>query len=252
MLKIAKLNDQPEIFHSIQGEGKNLGLPSVFVRLSLCNLNCVWCDTDYTWNWEGTDFKHAFDNRVGYSKFKKEDWITSPPTDELIRNISNFKCAHIVITGGEPLVQHKDLTAFVGALKESQPNFYHIEFETNGTIIPNEALDLLTDQYNVSIKLSNSGVDQKLRIVPDAIRYFVRSSKSNFKFVIDQASDLEEVLELISDYNIPKDRVYLMPQGTTADALDPKAAWLVEICKEHQLAFSPRLHIAIYGDKKGV
>lgn len=251
MIKLSKLNNQPEIFHSIQGEGKSLGRPSVFVRLSLCNLYCVWCDTDYTWNWVGTKFPHNNDALEGYTKFNKDDYILRLPDNEIIRYITAYNCPNIVITGGEPLVQKKDLTPLVKALKTLNPA-YHIEFETNGTLIPNTELDHYSDQYNVSVKLSNSKVDYTDRIVDEAIAFFARSPKANFKFVVDQVSDLAEILALQAAFNIANDKIYLMPQGTKVSALQSKEMWLVDICKTHNFNYTDRIHIRIFGDKRGV
>lgn len=251
MIKLAKLNNRPEIFHSIQGEGLNLGVPSVFVRLSLCNLYCIWCDTDYTWNWEGTVFPHNNDALPGYTKFKKEDYVLALPNDEIVAYIAAFNCPNIVVTGGEPLVQRKDLEPLLRELKAKDPG-YHIEFETNGTIAPHTALDQYSDQYNVSVKLSNSAVAYADRIVPEALAFFARSEKSNFKFVVDQESDLREILALKEEFGIRAGKILLMPQGTKASALKAKEQWLVDICKAYNFRYTDRLHIRIFGDKRGV
>ncbi len=251
MLKLAKLNGQPEIFHTIQGEGKNLGKPSVFIRLTLCNLYCVWCDTDHTWNWENTNYKHVNDAKPGYKKFKKEEQILSQTKEDLLEKVAAYQCANLVITGGEPLVQKKDLLPFLLLLKEQDPN-YHIEIETNGTLMPGEALDGLIDQYNVSTKLSNSGVTEQERLVEDVMYWFAYSPKSNFKFVIDTEKDLMEVAALDHKYGILPQNIYLMPQGTSAEALQEKGQWLVEQCKQHGYNYTDRLHIHLYGNRRGV
>ena len=194
-LKIANHNGEPEIFHSFQGEGNNIGVPAIFVRLSLCNLYCIWCDTDYTWNWEGTNYSHVNDEKSGYKKFKREDNILKLSAQDIFEEIKKYDCKDVIITGGEPLVQHKQLIELFRLLKGQD---YHIEIETNGTIIPNSELDELSDQYNVSIKLSNSNVLDTDRLVPNAIEFFRESKKSNFKFVVDSKNDMEEVLVAVN------------------------------------------------------
>jgi 7-carboxy-7-deazaguanine synthase len=251
MIKLAKLNNKPEIFHSVQGEGKNMGKPSIFIRLSLCNLYCQWCDTEYTWNWEGTSFKHNYDQLPGYKKHHKENLIELLSNEQILATVIEMKCNNIVITGGEPLAQQKDLRSLMKALKEQNPNT-HIEFETNGTLKPLPEVDMLADQYNVSIKLSNSNVALEDRIKPDAINFFAQSTKSNFKFVVDTEGDLLEILDLIKQYNINQQVVYLMPQGTTVASLKQKQQWIVEICKQNNFNYTDRLHIHIWGDKRGV
>jgi organic radical activating enzyme len=251
MIKLAKLNDKPEIFYSIQGEGKNIGKPSVFIRLSLCNLYCIWCDTDYTWNWVGTSFKHVNDTFKNYKKFNKKDLIVSLPNNDILSILSQFHCNNIVITGGEPFVQQKDLISLLTTMKNHNKN-YHIEFETNGTLLPSLEIDSLINQYNVSLKLSNSKVNFNDRINPKSIDFFANSQKSNFKFVIDSQEDLNEVLELLSKYNIKNTDVFLMPQGATVLGLKQKQNWLVELCKKYNFNYTDRLHIHIWGDKRGI
>ena len=127
-----------EIFKSIQGEGPHFGKPAIFLRTAQCNLKCIWCDTKYTWDWENYDF----------SKEVKEMTI-----DEIKESILEFGINHLVITGGEPLLQQDDLADLLSFLK---PDFY-VEIETNCTILPNKMLTDLVDQWNVSPKTENSG-----------------------------------------------------------------------------------------------
>lgn len=251
MLQIAQLHNRPEVFYSIQGEGKNIGKPSIFIRLSLCNLYCYWCDTDYTWNWENTDFVHQNDKLPSYRKFKPTESIMQLTIEQVITEIQQYSCQNLVFTGGEPLIQQKKLIPLLVKLKTLNPS-YHIEFETNGTISPKSELDQLVNQYNVSLKLQNSKVNPKERLKTQAIEFFAQSSKSNFKFVVDTPQDIDEVLEIIQKYAISPEKVYLMPQGTNPQILKEKQLWLVEICKKYLFNYTDRLHILIYGDKRGV
>jgi 7-carboxy-7-deazaguanine synthase len=251
MIKLAKLRDGPEIFLSIQGEGKSSGRPSIFVRLSLCNLHCFWCDTDYTWNWENTGYAHANDASDGYAKYKQDDNVILLSGADLMGRIASIDCDNVVITGGEPLLQRKELVPLLAGLKQSRPG-YHFEFETNGTLLPGADLDFLSDQYNVSVKLSNSRIEYKRRINEEAIGFFANSSKANFKFVMDAEEDVREVLELQEAFHIASGRIYLMPQGKNPETLKSKEKWLMEICAANDFNYTDRLHIRIFGDKRGV
>lgn len=226
-----------------------MGKPAIFIRTSLCNLHCIWCDTDYTWNWENTPFKHVNDSKNGYSKYEKKDWIVEIGAQEIIEELKNYPCKRVILTGGEPLMQQKELSELAQLL---HTDGYFIEVETNGTLLPNKDFDAQVDQYNVSPKLENSNNSTKLREKESAFKYFSNSEKATFKFVIDSPEDLDEVAHLINKYSISPNKVYLMPQGTTGVALNQKQQWLVEICKEHGYNYTDRLHIHIYGDKKGV
>lgn len=250
-MKLARLNGEPEIFHSIQGEGKNLGRPSVFVRTSLCNLHCHWCDTDYTWNWVGTPFLHEKDAEPGCQKFVKKDWVAEVTAAEIARKVLIFNCLNVVLTGGEPMMQQPGLVDLMEKLRDENPNFF-FEIETNGTLAAIEKLDFLANQYNVSPKLANSGNPEKLRDKTRAMQFFSKSKKANFKFVIASPDDLSEVFFLLKKYKIAAEKVFLMPEGTSREKLAERREWLVEICKKHHFNYTDRLHIQIYGSKKGV
>lgn len=248
ILKIAKPDLRPEIFYSIQGEGKNIGQPSIFIRTSLCNLHCIWCDTDYTWNWEGTRFAHYNDQQEGYQKFKMSEVIEEMTVKKVVDQVSEFPCKNIVLTGGEPMMQQDALVALMKQLGED----YWFEIETNGTILPDPAFDQLIHQYNVSPKLANSGNSQKLREKKKAYNFFSDSPKAHFKFVVASQTDLEEILLLIEKYTISPQNVYLMPEGNSAAQLQERQEWIIEVCKKYSFHFTSRLHVLIYGSKRGV
>lgn len=251
LLKLARLNGHPEIFYSIQGEGKSTGIPSVFVRTSLCNLHCIWCDTDYTWNWVGTRFPHLNDANPEYRKFSKKDWISACSIPSVVDKVSAFPCKNVILTGGEPMLQQAALVALMSALRKTSAEF-RFEVETNGTLVPTPAFDQGVDQYNVSPKLENSANPRRLREKPAALRFFAASPKANFKFVVSEKMDLEEVLMLLKSYRIAPEKVWLMPEGTHAADLASRREWLVEICKQYGFRYSDRLHVQIWGAKKGV
>lgn len=250
-LKLARLHGHPEIFHSIQGEGKSMGMPAVFIRTSLCNLHCLWCDTDYTWNWTGTRFRHQNDQKPGYTKFDKKAWIATCTLDEIVEQVIRFPCYNIILTGGEPMLQQPALTDLIGKLRQISPR-YRFEVETNGTLTPNGDFDEAVDQYNVSPKLENSGNPSKLREKPAAYRFFAQSKKACFKFVVAEKTDLDEVLKLLDRYAIPPEKVWLMPEGNNRRTLTKRRQWIVEMCKEHGFWYADRLHVQIWGSKKGV
>lgn len=245
-MKLAKLNGKAEIFHTIQGEGKNMGVPSIFIRSSLCNLHCSWCDTDYTWNWENTPF--ITDTNI---KYKKEDSIINLTPREIADIATTFNCKHVVLTGGEPLMHQKEFVELMQILRQIDDEYF-FEVETNGTLIPNPDFDELINQYNVSPKLSNSNNEKNLRLKPKALQFFAEQTKSVFKFVAQHARDLNEVLDLIEQYKIPNNQVYLMPEGRSPQELKDKAIWLVEVCKANNFVFTDRMHIHLFGQKRGV
>jgi len=250
-MKLAKLGDGPEIFHTIQGEGVSVGAPAVFIRASRCNLHCVWCDTDQTWNFEKTPWPHEKDAVPGYAKFKKEDVTFEIDPADAAERILAYDCPRTVITGGEPLLQQEGFLEMIGLIHERQPE-HLFEVETNGTKIPSPAFHEAVNQFNVSPKLSNAGMPESLRLNAEALAIFARSPKAWFKFVVAEPADLEEIKSLCAAYQLPRQRVLLMPEGRTCTELDRHAPWLAETCRDLGFRFSDRLHIRLWGDKRGV
>jgi organic radical activating enzyme len=250
-MKLARLGDDPEIFHTLQGEGPSAGLPAVFIRASRCNLHCVWCDTDHTWNFEGTPWPHEKDATPGYAKHRKSEATIELTPAAAADLILSYHCPRVVITGGEPLLQENDFLEMITHIRAHQSDCV-FEVETNGTRTPSPAFAEAVDQFNVSPKLSNSGVKPSLRLVPDTLRFFANSPKAWFKFVIAAKADLDEVLALQNEFSIPASRILLMPEGRTATELDTTAADIAELCRTHGFRFCDRLHIRLWGDKRGV
>ena len=221
-----------EIFSSIQGEGIHAGKPSVFLRTALCNLKCVWCDTKYTWDWDNYD----------YSKEVHE-----LPIEKVIEKIKEFEPKHLVITGGEPLIQQNDIASLISKLGDD----YFVEVETDCTIIPNSALLEHVNHWNVSPKTSNSGNSREAREIPQCYDFFAKLENSVFKFVIENESDLVEIDELIKKYSIAKNKILLMPQASTKDELNLKKEEIEKIAKAKGLLFSSRLQVERWGNQRG-
>jgi organic radical activating enzyme len=250
-MKLAKLGAGPEIFHTIQGEGPSAGSPAVFIRASRCNLHCVWCDTDHTWNFEGTPWKHERDAIPGYAKFNKSEVTIELDPAEAARLILAYKCPRVVITGGEPLLQEAGFLEMIRLVREEIPDCA-FEVETNGTRIPSPEFAAAIDQFNVSPKLENSGMSAELRLHPAVLRFFAESPKAWFKFVVAEPADLAEIQTLRETHAIPGTRILLMPEGRTSAELDRSAVWLAESCRDLGFRFCDRLHVRLWGDKRGV
>ncbi len=249
-MKLARLGDGPEIFHTIQGEGVSAGSPAVFIRTSRCNLHCHWCDTDHTWNFEGTPWKHVKDSNPGYAKFKKEDVTLEISPKEAAELILAHDCDRVVITGGEPMLQDADCLAMIEAVRTTRPETI-FEIETNGTRIPSPELAAAINQFNISPKLANSGMEASLRIVPEALRRLAQLANAWFKFVVSDPKDLAEIEELLLEHEIPASQVILMPEGRDSTTLDQRGLWLAESCRNKGFRLGDRLHVRLWGDERG-
>jgi organic radical activating enzyme len=235
LLKVSRQPDgQPEIFHSIQGEGVYAGRPAVFLRLALCNLACVWCDTRYTWDWE---------------RYDQGKEITALSLDEAEEAIRRYRCRNLVVTGGEPLVQQRSLAPLLQRLKDGG---FWIEVETNGTIAPGKKLLGVVDHWSVSPKLENSGNPRPSRENPRALRLFRGLSSAHLKYVVEKADDLAEVRVMVGEYDLPCEKVILMPQAQDRDALLERSRWLIDICKGEGYFFSTRLQVLLWGNRRGI
>lgn len=232
---------EPEIFASLQGEGPSLGRPVAFVRLSRCNLACTWCDTAYTWRFEGDNRPH----RDGTAFDRKANQVTLDEVDVAAR-IAALGQDRLVITGGEPLLQGAALARMVALLPGIS-----VEIETNGTVAPHAALDPLVAQYNVSPKLAHSGNPAELALLPERLEAWAEDARAWFKFVVAEPDDLAEVLALIERHGIDRARTFVMPEGTDSATLRERERWLAPLALEHGLRLSDRLHIHLYGDTRG-
>ena len=234
MLKISRQpSGDPEIFLSVQGEGNTVGIPTAFLRLAMCNLSCSWCDTKYTWDWENHD----------------QDTNTMEMSgDQVTDAISVFNCHRLVITGGEPLLQQKELAPLTTSLRQLG---YAIEVETNGTLPPSGEMKEAISQWNVSPKLANSSNPHDGRLASLAIESFQQMDCAYFKFVLVAQQDVAEVESLVNEYAIRRDRVILMPEGTTASEVSNRSDWVAQLCVEHGFRYSPRLQISLWGNARG-
>lgn len=272
-----------EKFSSIQGEGKTSGVPAYFIRLSQCNIQCgssirylnsikkgevtpdpnqpfvgdletqklaTWsCDTTPVWL------------RGDYVEFQQiiDDWKADGIYDDICNGI-----IHIIWTGGEPTIkQHQEsIVNFEKYWREVEFTLrfnevinwtlFH-EIETNGTVyIQDELFNILT-QINCSPKLSNSGMTEKQRIVPEAIKRIMEHWNYQFKFVISNEDDIFEMFETyIKPFNIPLKNVVCMPALTSQDEFFERTRWCMEMAKKYRFIGLTRLHVAAWSALTGV
>lgn len=249
MLKVARTETgEPEIFRSIQGEGPMAGRERAFIRLSGCNLHCRWCDTAYTWNWLGTDFAHDRDRPGAPHKFDPGRETIKLDPAAAARQILEHAAEGVVITGGEPLLQTRDLIELIDLLRARAA--LSIEIETNGTIEPAPDLAARVDLFVVSPKLAHSGNDPDLAL--RALPVFQALPNAIFKFVARDETDIDATLGLARRFAIAAERIYIMPEGTESDALRQRAKRLAPAIREAGFHASDRLHIHMFGDKRGV
>jgi 7-carboxy-7-deazaguanine synthase len=232
---------EPEIFAAAQGEGPTAGKACVFIRLSRCNLACQWCDTAYTWRFEGDNRPHRDE-----ATFKRKAEQVVLDEEDAAARIAAFARNRLVITGGEPLLQSAALARMLSQLPD-----LHVEIETNGTIAPHPLLDPLVNQYNVSPKLAHSGNPAELALVPERLAAWAADPRAWFKFVVAEPGDLAEILTLQRRHAIPPDRIFLMPEGRDSATLRKRAGWITQLCNEQGYKFTDRLHIHLHGDTRG-
>jgi 7-carboxy-7-deazaguanine synthase len=221
-----------ETFTSIQGEGVLAGVPSHFIRTSGCNMRCVWCDTPYT-SWEPEGERRR--------------------VSELLEGARASGVRHVVVTGGEPLLQRE-----IGALTEAlAAEGFHITVESAGTVDPTFHCDLLS----LSPKTANSDPPgarrerhRRLRrnVVPLA-GLLKRFPEHQLKFVVEGADDMPEILELLASLGtVEPARVLLMAQGRTLEEVAQRAPAISALCLEYDFRYTPRLHLDLFGGGRGV
>ena len=236
-----------EIFGpTIQGEGKNAGKPVAFLRLASCNLHCFKCDTPFTWYFQGVGKKHR---HIDVVEFDREVELHKKEVDEVVEILTKTGMKHLVISGGEPLMQQRQLIPLLQILKGLG---WLVEVETNGTLVPKPEFVELIDQINCSPKLEGefSGESEKIRIVPEALEALVKTKKANFKFVICNTSDITQVLSLKKRFGL--EEIRLMPECRTNEEMKSKEKWVSVMAEKFGMIYCSRLSIEISGTKRGV
>ena len=270
-------------FYSVQGEGISTGIPSYFVRLGICNLTCgmsraftnkllkeasladgeifkgdlelegkaTWtCDSTSQWLWRGEDkeFQYLID------RWKEQG---------IYEDIKNGTI-HIIWTGGEPTIKgHQEaISNFIKYWKSVDPSINKIisgglvltdkitafsEIETNGTVVIDEPLWIQLDQINCSPKLSNSGMTEKQRIVPAAIKRIMEHSNYQFKFVISNEEDVQELFrDFVIPFSIPLKNVVCMPGLDSQTDFHERTNFVLEMAKKYKFRGLTRLHISAW------
>ena len=256
-------------FYSVQGEGRSTGVPSYFIRLGLCNLTCgmssrylkslinakeledgeifkgdlelegkaSWtCDSTSQWAWRGEDkeFQYLIDQW-------KEQGIYQDILDGTI---------HLIWTGGEPTMKDHQ-TAIVNFHKYWREKdfigYTYSEIETNGTLVINDELFRILNQINCSPKLTNSGMTEKQRIKPEAIKRIMEHKNYQFKFVISTEDDVLELFrDFVEPFNIPLKNVICMPGLDSQTDFHERTQFCLEMAKKYKFIGMTRLHISAW------
>jgi organic radical activating enzyme len=257
-------------FYSVQGEGKTTGVPSYFIRLGLCNLTCgfsrafgnqllkdknledgeifvgdlhaegkaTWtCDSTSQWLWRGEDkdFQYLIDQ-----------WKEQGIYDD-IKNGT----IHLIWTGGEPTIKGHQVAInnFINYWYEQDNHAFnpYSEIETNGTVVIEDELFKNLTQINCSPKLANSGMTEKQRIKPEAIKRIMEHENYQFKFVISNEDDILEMFrDFIEPFNIPLKNVVCMPGMDSQEQFHERTQWVLEMAKKYKFRGLTRLHISAW------
>lgn len=216
------------LFFSLQGEGATIGRPSVFIRLMGCSVGCVWCDTKYSWS-------------------------GLPVEEKTIAEILDFCGEHdgaqVVVTGGEPL-ESSQFPTLIEALHDAG---LRVEVETAGHIPPAEDVLEMVDQWNVSPKLQSAQISEEKK--PNTLDWLRRAKEPYLKFVVHLADELDEIEDVLEKYGLsefPRSRVIISPGGKTREQMKHRLFPVAEASMNRGFRFTPRLHVMLWGDKRGV
>jgi 7-carboxy-7-deazaguanine synthase len=213
-----------EIFLSLQGEGPSVGTPAHFIRLQGCTVGCHWCDTKYAWEPAGGR--------------------AIAPEDAIREALALGPASLLVVTGGEPL-ERPELPALLEAALEA---WERVEVETSGVAAPPLSHPRL--HWNVSPKLP--AVTPRWQETWAHVAAWTAEPRATFKLVVGDAPDPEDASRLVREHDLPRERVMFMPEGLTDAAIRAHAASLAEICTREGVRLSPRLHVWLWGARRGV
>lgn len=235
-----------KVFYTVEGEGIYAGMPSVFMRLAMCNLTCIGfkspdspfgCDSYISWSVKNKMTFHDIYQEL----FVKTGYITRLENKAILK-----------LTGGEPFIQQKQLLKFVRYLTSKMKNTLIIDFETNGTIKPDDEWFQIPNTYvtfTISPKLKSNGDPIEKRYIPDVLGYYATELKGNciFKFVVQSLDDVSEILDnYVNKFGIQRDRVWLMPCCGSRKELIERSEQVAEMCKTYDFNYSSRLQLLIW------
>lgn len=219
---------------TFQGEGPAAGRVAGFIRLGGCNLRCHWCDSPYTWDGQGYDLRQELERRS---------------IADLHDDVRRMGVKLVIITGGEPLLQQKHL-AFSTLLTSLQQRGMAIHFETSGTIAPSPSTIRAAELFIVSPKLANSGMAEERRVCAPALEAFKQSRKAAFKFVCQTPDDVDEASAFVVAHELPRDKIWIMPEGISADGITATLRNLAARAIAHRFNITNRLHVQLWGNER--
>lgn len=237
-----------EVFKSIQGEGTLAGIPAVFIRLAKCNRKCPFCDTKYAREEKGKKYAIPYLKKLVFQKVRKGEMFL------------------IIFTGGEPLLQYKQIIKFKGYLEENRLNAFYdfrIVIESNGDLLlERKVLEEITlffaDVFGYGVVVSPKSFKTFQFLFskkPDCILEFKILHDGGLGILGKSMSKIIEFLKKLSpeekrELSIP---ISIMPLTTGKEELDKKIkqkTW--EFCVKYNYNYSPRLQIDVWGMKRGV
>jgi organic radical activating enzyme len=232
-----------KVFYTIEGEGEYVGKPSVFMRMSMCNLTCI--------GFSSPDSPNGCDSFVSWSVKNKMTFAEIFKIMEDNNYVQHLADGAILkLTGGEPLIQQKQLIKFVKAFMQKYEILPIIDFETNATLMPDpEWRELYGATFTTSPKLRSNGDPEDKTYKPEVLKWHSENN-SGFKFVINSDKDIEEIWEKYVDdkygINIPRNRIWFMPCCGSRQEHSERSAAVAEYAKALHVNFSPRLQLVIW------
>ncbi|QAY16202.1 QueE-like queosine biosynthesis protein [Arthrobacter phage Sonali] len=220
---------------TLQGEGPAAGRLASFIRLGGCNLACSWCDSPYTWD------ASRFDLRKEIEVIDFQEAVDRIPDAPIV-----------VITGGEPLMSQRT-RAWPLFLQALRARFREIHVETNGTIVPNQVTLAGVDKFIVSPKQPHAGVHKKGQNPALALGWGPLHDhfEAHLKVVVEDAEGVAAAADLADNHHWPKERVWVMPEGTTAEVLASRFPEVATAATHHHINCSHRLHVLAWTDARG-
>lgn len=231
------------IFYTLEGEGEYIGQPSVFMRMSMCNLTCI--------GFASEDSPNGCDSFISWSVKNKKTFNEIFELMETNNYVNHLREGTIwKLTGGEPMIQQKQLLKFVAAFKDRYNFIPQIDFETNATLMPDDRwVTEFNATFTTSPKLTTNGDPEEKTYKPEVLKWH-KQHNSGFKFVINTSEDIEEIWrKYVKDkegINVPLNRIWFMPCCGSREEHIEKAPAVAEYAKAMNVNFSPRLHLLLW------